>query len=266
MKPKHTSRLIFPALILAGSLAAPFAQAANQTWDGGSAVDGNWSTLLNWVGDTAAPGATSGTTNTDVATFNAAIANTWGLVGTPIGIDSATQNIGGISFGAATGNYFIGTTQMAPGVYKSSTNLGAGTAIAQIIGTGTLTVTSGASSNFASWANDPSKGNIPGEPPTGDFDNDGLTNLIEYALGKNPRVSSQPAGVLSGNVITFTKGTDAIANGDVSWFIETSTTLAAGSWTTQVTQAAGNPAATISYTFTPSTPVANFARLKVTQN
>ena len=201
-----------------------------------------------------------------VSLLAASSANTRGLGGTPILIDSATQNIGGISFGAATGNYFNGTTPMAPGVYKSSTNLGAGTAIAQIIGTGTLTVTSGASSNFASWANDPSKGNIPGEPPTGDFDNDGLTNLIEYALGKNPRVSSQPAGILSGNVITFTKGTDAIANGDVSWFIETSTTLAAGSWTTQVTQAAGNPAATISYTFTPSTPVANFARLKVTQN
>ena len=111
MKPKHTRHLIFPALILAGSLATPLAQAASQTWDGGSGANGNWSTPLNWVGDAAAPGATSGTTNIDVATFNTAIANTWGnAVGNPIMIDSATQNIGGISFGGATGSYFIGTT------------------------------------------------------------------------------------------------------------------------------------------------------------
>ena len=160
---------------------------------------------------------------------------------------------------------FIGSTQMADGIYKSSSNPGAGTAIAQITGAGTLTV-GGSPSNYASWANDPSKGNIPGEPATGDFDNDGLTNLTEYALGKNPRTSSQPAGVLSGNIITFTKGADAIANGDVSWVIETSTTLVAGSWTPQVTQPAGDPAATISYTLTPASPAANFARLKVTQN
>ena len=162
------------------------------------------------------------------------------------------------------GQLFIGNTQMAVGVYKSSTNPGAGTAIPQIIGGGTLTV--GLASNYASWANDPAKGNIPGESPTGDFDHDGLTNLTEYALGKDPRTSSQPAGILSGNVITFTKGADAIANGDVSWVIETSTTLATGSWTPQVTQPAGDPTATISYTLTPGSPAANFARLKITQN
>ena len=163
--------------------------------------------------------------------------------------------------------FFIGGSQMAAGVYKSTTNPAAGIAISQITGLGTLTVSSGAaSSSFTSWANDPLKGNIPDAPPTGDFDNDGLTNLVEYALGKNPRISSQPAGILVGNVITFTKGTDAIANGDVTWVIETSTTLATGTWTPQVTQPAADPAATISYTLTPGTPNASFARLKVTQN
>jgi len=94
---------------LAALLAAQPAHAANQMWDGGSTVDGNWSTITNWDGDSAAPGATSGTTNADIATFNAAIANTWGLAGTPIVIPS-NQNIGGISFDATAGNYFIGTT------------------------------------------------------------------------------------------------------------------------------------------------------------
>jgi len=125
---------------------------------------------------------------------------------------------------------------------------------------GFLTATGGAS-NYASWANDPTKGNIPGEPATGDFDNDGISNIVEYALGKNPRVDSQPAGVLAGNVITYTKGADAIANGDVSWVIETSQTLALGSWTPEPVVAGP----TISYTFTPGTPAKNFARLKVTQ-
>ena len=128
-----------------------------------------------------------------------------------------------------------------------------------------LVIAVNTASNYASWANDPLKGNIPGAPASGDFDNDGITNIVEYALGKNPRVSSQPTGILSGNVIAYTKGTDAIANGDVYWVIETSQTLAAGSWTPQVTQAEGDPAATITYTLTPSSPVKNFARLKVIQ-
>jgi autotransporter-associated beta strand protein len=123
----------------------------------------------------------------------------------------------------------------------------------------TVTVTG----NYTSWA--ASQG-ISGEPATGDYDKDGLSNLVEYALGKDPKVSSSPAGVLSGYVITYTKGTEAIANGDVSWAIETSTDLGAtDDWTTSESQPAGDPALTISHTFTPSTPVKDFARLKVTQ-
>jgi fibronectin-binding autotransporter adhesin len=160
---------------------------------------------------------------------------------------------------------FIGGVQKAAGIWGSTTS-GAPNTDAKITGTGTLTVATGASSNnYASWASDPTKGNIPGEPGSGDFDNDGITNIVEYALGQNPRVSTQPAGVLVGNTITYTKGADAIANGDVSWVIETSQTLGGGSWTPVITQSPADPALTIAYTFTPGTPVNNFARLKVTQ-
>ena len=38
-----------------------------------------------------------------------------------------------------------------------------------------------------------------------------------------------------------------------------------GSWTPVITQSPADPALTIAYTFTPGTPVNNFARLKVTQ-
>jgi hypothetical protein len=116
--------------------------------------------------------------------------------------------------------------------------------------------------SYGAWA---SANGIPGEPASGDFDNDGLTNLMEYALGKDPTVSSQPAGVLIGKVITFTKGADAIANGDVSWVIEESSDLGlADPWAPAVTQPAGDPALTISYTL-PAGAGKVFARLKVTQ-
>ena len=106
----HSPARALAALLTSFTVSSFSLQAANQTWDGGSAVNANWSTILNWNGDTAAPGATSGTTNADVATFNAAIANTWGnAVGNPIVITSGL-NISGISFTQAAGNYFIGST------------------------------------------------------------------------------------------------------------------------------------------------------------
>lgn len=103
------------AVILGVAAMGGLVHAANQTWTGGSVANGNWSTGANWNGG-AAPGATSGTTSTDVATFNAAIANTWGNAsGNPVVIDSATQNLGGFTFtgaigGANNGAFYIGAT------------------------------------------------------------------------------------------------------------------------------------------------------------
>jgi autotransporter-associated beta strand protein len=99
-------------LLLAGCIASYFslnsAQAANQNWDGGSVLDGNWSTIANWGSDV--PGATAGTTNTDTATFAAAIANTWGDSAlNPIVID-ADRNIKSITFSGSSGSYFVGST------------------------------------------------------------------------------------------------------------------------------------------------------------
>jgi autotransporter-associated beta strand protein len=132
---------------------------------------------------------------------------------------------------------------------------------ADFLGDGILQV-GGATDNFGTWATD---NGIPGEPFDGDFNKDGISNGVAYALGLSPTASSQPAGVLTGNTITFTKGADAIANADVSWIIETSLTLS-GSWTTEVTQPAGDITPTISYDLAPApgTPK-KFARLKVQQ-
>ena len=105
MNPKLAAILFAAALVC----CAVSARAASQNWTGGSAVNGNWSTTGNWSG--AAPGSTSVTNNTDVATFNAAIAHTWGnSAANPVVIDSLTQNIGGITFTTLAGNYTIGST------------------------------------------------------------------------------------------------------------------------------------------------------------
>ncbi|HET6248310.1 MAG TPA: autotransporter-associated beta strand repeat-containing protein, partial [Tepidisphaeraceae bacterium] len=107
------NRCRFAIAVAAGTAllaVGPRVSRGDQTWSGGSVGgNGNWSNPSNWVGG-AAPGSTTLLTNTDIAIFNAPIANTWGLVGTPIVIDSTTQNIGGITFDTASDNYFIGTT------------------------------------------------------------------------------------------------------------------------------------------------------------
>ncbi len=159
---------------------------------------------------------------------------------------------------------FIGTTRLAAGVYGTS-----GINIPEITGTGALNVTNGPTGSFSGWISGAfANGSVSTseQGPADDPDNDGLHNLVEYGLGKDPTVSSQPAGVLSGGVITYTKGADAIANGDVTWVIETSETLAPGSWIPQVTHAPQDNAATISFTLNAAGPATNFVRLKVMRN
>lgn len=102
--------------------------------------------------------------------------------------------------------------------------------------------------------------------PNADPDNDGLSNLVEYALaGFNPTVPNAAGDAFGNNVLSFAKRPLAVANGDVTYTIEVSTTLGEdpGSWT-EVTPAV-NDAATISYTL-PNTLQKVFARLKISQH
>lgn len=149
----------------------------------------------------------------------------------------------GFTFGSITG---YDTVNFTAAVAKSGNNY-------------VLSFTPASGGNYASWAN---SNGIPGEPAIGDFDKDGLSNLVEYALGSNPTTSSVPAGTFAGGILTFTKGTDARTNGDVNYVIETSTDLVI--WSPQVTQNAPNASATITYTLPTGQPKV-FGRLKVTQ-
>ena len=126
-----------------------------------------------------------------------------------------------------------------------------------ITGPGMLQLNDGA--RFSDWA---SENGIPGEAPDADYDNDGIKNLIEYALGMTPVKPDASPGTLDENSISFTKGAAAVENGDVAYTIQTSTTLAPGSWGA-VTPTFESPSM-IYYTF-PSGLPRLFARLAITQ-
>ncbi len=109
--------------------------------------------------------------------------------------------------------------------------------------------------NYLSW----STANGVTGGANGDADDDGVKNLAEYAL-----VDGGEHGVFTGNTITFTKR-GAPYGSDLTYNIESSTLLTDGSWTTLAKPPVVESASLISYTFTPSTPVKKFARLKVIQ-
>lgn len=160
------------------------------------------------------------------------------------------------------GHLVIGSNPpLANGVYGAVGSPSPVIGISQITGTGTLTVAGGSSGNYSTWA---TANGISGEPASGDFDQDGLTNLVEYGLGLNPKVSSQPAGTFAGGTISFTKGADALANGDVGYVIEESTALGniSDPWEAVTPIESSPTAATISYTFPTGLP-RDFVRLKV---
>lgn len=114
-------------------------------------------------------------------------------------------------------------------------------------------------SNYAAWA---TANQIGGQPAGGDFDHDGLANLMEYAFGFDPAVASSPPGSFAGGVLTYTKSSAAMANGDVNFVIEASTDMV--SWAAVVTHTAPNAVPAIAYTLPAGIPRI-FARLKVSQ-
>ena len=117
------------------------------------------------------------------------------------------------------------------------------------VDTFTLTVTD----NYLSWA---TLNGVTGGP-NGDSDNDGVKNLVEYAL-----VNGGERGVLSGYTVTFTKR-GAPYGTDLTYSIETSGDLGISDPWQAATPDVNNPI-TISYTL--QNPGDNFARLKVNQN
>jgi len=162
----------------------------------------------------------------------------------------------------------IGTTELAAGVvYGKIDSVLPIVGIAQITGDGTLTVGGG----FSSWITGTfANGQVPLDKrgPNDDPDNDGIRNLVEYAIaGQDPTVSNASVGTFTGTSLSFTKRDPLPA--DITYAIVESTDLGiVDTWA----EVAGTPptyvndATTISYTFTPGILPKDFFRLNVTQN
>lgn len=102
--------------------------------------------------------------------------------------------------------------------------------------------------------------------PAADPDQDGLSNLLEYALADSDptRPGANPAQLADG-ALSFRKRSLAVSAGDIAYFIEASATLGEepDPWT--VVTPTVNDNATISYQI-PTGAIRLFARLRVVQN
>jgi serralysin len=76
--------------------------------------------------------------------------------------------------------------------------------------------------HYAAWA---IASGIAGQAASDDFDKDGISNLLEYALGLDPTAYNGAPGTFSGGILSFNKGPEASANGDVIYRIEQSDDL-----------------------------------------
>ncbi len=108
---------------------------------------------------------------------------------------------------------------------------------------------------------------VPGadKTPSGDPDGDGVSNLVEYALaGFNPTLPDGATGTFNGTLLSFTKRSEAAADGKISYIIQESNDLGVTDAWTEVGSYATNNATTISFTLPSGLPKI-FARLVVTQ-
>ena len=223
------------SLVLAATGALKFAPGAN----------GVCNKITALAPQVAGLATLNGTFNIDLTGADVTNGNSWMLVD------------------VANLNETFGGTFTIPGFTKS------GTAWTKTAGDNTWTFeeTTGVLSlhvagvGFSSWI--ASFGLASGDQDPGDDpDGDGLSNLVEYALaGMDPGIADTMPDVLSGLTVTFTKRPEAVANGDVSYAIETSGDLGDTEAWAPVTPTVNN-ATTISYTF-PGTDPKDFARLKV---
>ena len=125
-------------------------------------------------------------------------------------------------------------------------------------------VTGGGASTYASWAADPAHGLTNPTNPA-HVGNDGLTNLLVYALELKTDGSNGSPGTLAGNQLSFAKRADAVTNNDITYAIEISADLGVSSpWTTTTTGVTETTSA-ISIDLSTLAGSKHFARLVVTQ-
>lgn len=233
----------------------------------GSTNGNNFGLTKNGTGTFSLTGANtySGNTTVNQGTLSLGVVNPSNEASTvTIAVTGATMNLN-FTGTETVSKLFIGTTQMFAGVYEAVGNPGTGIELPQLTGTGTLTVTT-SPVGFAAWKTR----NGTSQTLDQDHDNDGVKNGIEYFLGgPNGNTSgftavpgvTNTAGTFS---ITWTKAVSYTGTYGTDFVVETSSTLVAGSWTTEALGVSviisGN---NVTYTF-PASPLRNFTRLRVT--
>ena len=229
----------------------------------GNAISGTGSLTQQSIGGTLTLSGTntySGATTVSAGTLAVdgdSIADTGKLV-----ISGGMVNTTGSE---TVGTLFFGATQQAAGTWGSSSSAAVAPFVddTRFSGTGVVVVTAGPpSGGFSSWITGfglPVADQDPGDDP----DNDGISNLVEYAIaGQDPTVGNPTISTFAANLLSFTKRT---GTSGLTYAIVESTDLGiADDWTEVSGGGYVNTANTISYILTPSTPVKNFVRLKVT--
>ena len=216
-------------------------------------ISGAVAITINGVGTQTlgGPNTYSGDTTVTAGTLSVT-ANTALPSGTTVRITSSGTPLS-LTYASGTdtvNKLYIDGVQQAAGTWGSTTST-ATNKRSYITGSGVLTVTSGP--GYDGWA---SANGVTGGP-NGDSNSNGISNLVEYAL------LDGTSGTLVGNTLTFYKRPLAVANGDVSYAIETSTDLGVTVPWTVVIPTVDN-STEISYDLTPPTPSKNFSRLKTT--
>lgn len=238
-------------------LTAPLQIASSQTLTGAGSVTGPVTSAGviapgNGIGTLTVGGATqvSGTLNIEVNGTTSDKLHSTGAVN----LNGAALNVSLLGGGFTQSSYVIADGTSLTGTFTSVTP---GYAVVYSATQAILVK----NKNYAGWAID---NGIIGQPASGDFDGDGISNLLEYALGLNPKSSNSTPGTLNNGLVTFSKGAQAVTNGDLIYTIEKSTTLgdASDPWTA-VTPTTNNTNV-ISFQLPPGMP-RQFIRLKVTQ-
>jgi len=161
---------------------------------------------------------------------------------------------------------WLGGTRMPAGIYSSSNS-------SFITGTGTLTVNNqSANGSYNTWSS-PFGHNLTGGP-TADDDNDGIANLLEYALGGDPKAPSNnitPTATTTDGNLVFTLRRIASTTADTTQVFQhstnltdwTDTPLVAGSTVAIQPNTPQNGTDTVTITLPRSTNSQIFVRLKI---